>query len=161
MRTPYTAGQIAQCIFYILFLLALAIGIQFFVEWILNNAVFPALNWFNRLALIWKLLIVCIGAPSLIYLLGALVGLVHGFVVLFLFKNLPPNTSVNIFCLLLFAINVFICIREVWFAMPSWGFWYILEFILLCLFCFAANYSILYTVNRDKKIRDASYLRRQ
>lgn len=158
MSATYTANEKMNWILYVVFIIALAIGIQFFIEWMLNNAVFPVLNWFNRLALLWKLLIILVGAPSLIYILGALVGVFHAFIVLFLFKNLPANKYVNTICLIIFAVNVFICIRDVWFVMPSWGFWYILEFILLCLFCFAANYSILYTLNRDKKNREAAYM---
>lgn len=154
MRPPYTTTQILNCIFYILFLLALAVGIQFFVEWVLNNAMLPALNWFNKLGLTWKLLIFFFGGSIVVYLLGAVVGLVHGVVVAFIFRNLPPNSIVNMISILLFAANTFICIRSVYFIMPSWKLWFILEFILLSIFCFAANYSLLYTANRDKKERD-------
>jgi hypothetical protein len=158
MRTPYTTTEILNCVFYVVFLIALAVGIQFFIEWMLNNAAFPAINWFNKLALFWKLLIVFFGATTLIYLLASAVGLIHGLFVLFIFKNLPRNSIVNWFAIIIFYLNVIICVKAVYSAMPSWKLWFIIEFLALCLFCIAANYSILYTVNRDKKLDKQAYL---
>ncbi len=161
MRPPHTTTEVWNCIFYVLFLIALAVGIQFFIEWMLNNALFPAIDWFNGLKLMWKLLILFLGVTFLIYALAAIVGLLHALFVLFVFKNLPRSSAVNWISLIIFYVNVFICIRAVYYVVPSWSFWFVLEFIALCIFCFAANYSILYTVNRDKKIDKMAYSLRQ
>lgn len=151
MPYPHTQRQIWNCIFYVIFLFALTVGIQFFLEWTMNSILLPLIDWFNGLSLTFKLLIIFLGLPIISYGLAAAVGFVHGMVVLFVFKNLPRSSVVNWISLILFYGNLFICIRATYFIMPSWGFWFVIEFIFLCVFCFAANYSLLYTVNRDKK----------
>ncbi len=151
MRQPHTTTEIWTCIFYVLFLIALALGVQVFISRSLDIAIYPMFNWFNSLALIWKVIILLVGGTVVVYIIAALVGLVHALFVLLLFKKLPRNSAVNIIAALLFYANVFLCIRSVYVEMPSWKIWFILEFILLCIFCIAANYPLLYTINKGKK----------
>src|SRR5215203_6887833 len=95
MNRPHSTSQIWICILYVIYIVALAFGVQIFIQFILNSILIPAINWFNNRDLMVKIFILLFGVTFISYILAAGVGFINTLVILVLFKNLPRSVVVN------------------------------------------------------------------
>ena len=151
MKLPITEKEIWLSVLYAILIIPFAVLIDLGLLWVFNNVLLDILNWFNHLKPIWKVVVfIVLGGTFVAFSIGISV-FIGSLLSSLIFGKLPLNWFTGVFTGIVFLINIFLGIRQVFYAMPSWKFWYILEFLFLVTFVFYMNYFILPLFN--KKIR--------
>ena len=99
--------------------------------YVLNHAILPSLNWFNSLAIIYKLLIILIGGSLIFTILLFAFSFLFGIVCSIVYDHLPQNRFTFIVAFIVVLINSIICIKALWTSVDHISFWTSIEFLVL------------------------------
>lgn len=150
MKEPITSKEIGLSALYAILIIAFAFLINLAMEWFSFKVLFKLLDWFNGLTLLWKLLVLFIGGFTVVTFIFILFQSIGALLSALIFGSLPQNLFTLIFCIVIFLASVVMSIIYMWRAFPFWNFWFVMEFIMLCLFVISLN-SILLPVSRKKR----------
>ena len=128
---------------YFIIAVALIFLLDLGLDWILNNAIFSILNWFNRLSLVFKILLILIGGLSLFANLLAITGKISTLFGGLIFNKLPQNWFTFIAPMLLSTANAIWYIIVLWKIPEHYNFWIVCELILLSIFIWGLSAIVL------------------
>ncbi len=148
MKNTLSAKEIGLSVLYIILIAAFAVAINIGFSWFCNEVLFVVLNWFNHQSSFLKWIIFIFGGIGFMYILFALFQIIGLLVSRLIFGRLPINFATIIVCIIVYIVNVFLCVRQIVEVMPSWSFWVVLEFMMLCVFILTANSVLVPTKNR-------------
>lgn len=136
-------------VLYIILLLVILDALNIGLMWVFNNLIFSVLNWFNRLNIIFKFLLLFVGGYSLFIwglsiltwpsvILGRLSG-----------NYFPLNLFTMLSSSLITLANAVYFIIQIWRVVKSYNFWSIIELLILSYIVLWINYSLV--INKAEK----------
>ena len=100
-----SAKSVLLSALYFLVLLILIALINFGLQFLLNSVVFNVLNWFNKLSLIWEIVILVVGGFTLFLLIFHLFSFIGQLIKTGLLYFLPINSFTATSALVLAVLN--------------------------------------------------------
>ena len=122
------------------------------LEWFLNDVLFGLLDWFNRLGLILKILLFAVGGVGLLYLLFGVFSLAAAFINELVLQWFPVNLFTVTVSVILVLCNAVLGIIELWRMPEAFGFWIVLELLLLSYFVFHVNWMLVLRMDKVPSI---------
>jgi len=150
MKEPLSANQIGLSIVYAIVLIPIALLINYAITWAADNFLFDILDWFNSRKPLWRIFLLLTIAGGIISTTAFIINILFSLLVLSSFKHLKENQFIVIWSGLIFAGAILwpiIALIRMW---PNWSFWFVFEFILMCIFVIFANYPLLAKVTTKK-----------
>ena len=125
---------------YLITIILLMFLIDYLFMIFCNNVLFNIFDWFNKIPIITKLFILLIGGMllflSIIYLFVSISSLING-LILYLF---PSNTFTFVSSIIIVILNILLCIKILWKAIPEFTFWNSIEFIIVAFIIISINW---------------------
>ncbi len=116
-------------------LFILDVGLYFF----LNELVFPALNWFNHIHWVLKLLVLFFGGVTLFFVIFKILlnaGIKIGELI---FDRFPFNLFILVSTILIAIANSIYFIILIWRVPEHYNFWIVIELIYLSIFIYSIS----------------------
>jgi hypothetical protein len=148
-----------QTLSTILFAVGLYLTLGLFdlgIQWLINNAIFPMLNWFNRINFIFKLIVISFGGITLIYILFDLMKMTAILLRVAISKILVINKAIIVISWLLVLYNITLCLIQLWekYNNETFGFWHIIEMVIISIFIIQINMLFVMSNPKQENIND-------
>ena len=128
---------------YVLCLVIAFLLIDIVFDFLLDNALFQILNWFNQLPLFWIFAIFIAGGTGLLFISLKLMNLGSAYIAKSLSKICEPSAFNTVIAICLYLANTIWSITIVWQAIPHFGFLITIEFIVICLYILIINATLI------------------
>ena len=139
---------------YLIIAVALILLLDLGLEWLLNNVIFSILDWFNRLTLFFKILLLLIGGGSLFWGLLEMTGRISTLLGGLIFNKLPQNLFTVIAPFILAIANAIWYIVVLWRIPEHYNFWIVVELILLSVFIWQLSAIVMPAKEQMKSYRN-------
>lgn len=118
--------------------------------WLLfDSIIFNALDWFNSLHWAIKIVSILFGAYAIFSAFLSLCNGISQVIGYLIFKWFPLNNFTTLTALILSLLNSGYNIVKLWRAAPYYGFWMVLELILLSVFVWELSSIVI--IKKDKR----------
>jgi hypothetical protein len=138
-----------------------AFALDLGITWFSYNVLFALINWFNKLSLFWKILLVFVEGFVILTLVTFIFKFVGSLLSLFIFGKLPDNLFTIIFSVVIFLVNAGFSVYFMWQVIPKFNFWTTIEFLFLIWFVVSVNTILIPWYIKEKvkrsKIRSLQY----
>lgn len=152
MSQPLTLKVVLLSAFHLILVVLLALFFNWAFSWLINNAVYPLLNWYNALTLLWKWILLFVQGFVVILIVLSILKMITGVITHLIFYKLPENSFTIIMSSLVYLATVTFCIIELWETSPKFSFFIFLEFVFMVLIVFSIN-SVLLPWYQKEKLR--------
>ncbi len=131
MNTELTPRIVLRSALYLIIAVVLIFLLDLGLEWLLDNVIFSVLDWFNRLTLFFKIMLLLIGGGSLFWALLEMTGRISTLLGGLIFNKLPQNLFTVIAPSILAIANAIWYIVILWRIPEHYNFWIVIELIFL------------------------------
>ena len=157
MRNKITPKIVLLSALYLIIAVILIFLLDLGLEWLLNNVIFSVLDWFNKLTLFFKILLLLIGGGSLFWALLEMTGKISTLLGGLIFNKLPQNLFTVIAPFILAIANAIWYIIILWKIPEHYNFWIVCELIFLSGFVWQLSAIVMPAKEQMKSYRGDRY----
>lgn len=134
-----TAKSVTLSVIYFVVVIVILFFLNLALGWFFDNVVFNILDWFNRLSLVWKIVLLILGGITILQVLLGLFAMIAKFLSSLIFSFAPVNNFTVISSLILATVNTIYNVIVLWKIAPNYSFWVVIELIFLSFFIWSLN----------------------
>jgi hypothetical protein len=139
--------NILSSILYAVVLIFILHFINIFLDILFGYIVGPVFDWFYRINLFYKICLIFIGAPLILYSLFNLSKFIGLHINGFISKIFKVNFATLIISMILVISNIILSIIDIWYLL-HWDFSIIILWLIMVIFIFEINMTFLLNTNK-------------
>jgi|GEM_PF-3707300 len=117
-------------------------------NWLFGYIVGPVFDWFYKINIVYKILLIVFGAPTILYIVFDLSKILSLYINRFFSKLFIETSATVIISIILVIANIVLGIIDIWYLV-HWDFWIIILWLIMVIFIIEINGMLL--IKTDKK----------
>jgi len=131
MKNAFTLKDVSLSAIYLLISIILILLLDLGLEWLYNNVIFSVLDWFNKLSIYLKIIIILFGGALIFLGLLQATGKISTFLGGMIFNRFPQNIFTKTVPMLLSIANAIYYIIKLWKIPDNYDFWIVVELFFI------------------------------
>lgn len=121
--------------------------VNIFLNMLFGYIVGPVFDWFYRINLFYKIFLIFIGAPLILYSIFNISTLIGVYINRIISRIFKVNFAILIISMILVISNIILSIIDIWYLL-HWDFWIIIFWLIMVIFIFQINMTFLLNTNK-------------